>query len=181
MRIDSLRAMMLCVLAAFCQGAFAHGLVQDPPARNWLCGAVTKPDHVQNGVAQYPVCGGVFRAGRRARRRLQLHECAHAHHGPRRRRSANQRLRFQFRNLERRGHGLGPAHRLAHGADDRRAPHSWNISWGPHFSDSSDFRYWITKPGFVWQTGRALSFSDFEDLPFCDLAYNDATPNANPN
>jgi chitin-binding protein len=57
----------------------------------------------------------------------------------------------------------------------------WNISWGPHFSDSSDFRYWITKPGFVWQTGRALSFSDFEDLPFCDLAYNDATPNANPN
>jgi chitin-binding protein len=57
----------------------------------------------------------------------------------------------------------------------------WNISWGPHFSDTADFRYWITKSDFVWQTGRALSFSDFEDLPFCDLAYNDATPNANPN
>ena len=57
----------------------------------------------------------------------------------------------------------------------------WNISWGPHFSDSSDFRYWITKPSFVWQTGRALTFADFEDAPFCDLAYNDATPNANPN
>jgi chitin-binding protein len=57
----------------------------------------------------------------------------------------------------------------------------WNISWGPHFSDSSDFRYWITKPGFVWQTGRPLTFADFEDAPFCDLAYNDATPNANPN
>ena len=56
----------------------------------------------------------------------------------------------------------------------------WNISWGPHFSDTADFRYWITKSDFVWQTGRALSFSDFEDLPFCDLAYNDATPNANP-
>ena len=34
--------------------------MQDPPARNWFCGAVTKPDLVQNGVAQYPVCGGAF-------------------------------------------------------------------------------------------------------------------------
>jgi predicted carbohydrate-binding protein with CBM5 and CBM33 domain len=58
---------------------------------------------------------------------------------------------------------------------------TWSISWGPHFSDTSDFRYWITKSSFVWQTGKALSFSDFEDTPFCDLAYNDATPNANPN
>ena len=57
---------------------------------------------------------------------------------------------------------------------------TWNISWGPHFSDTADFRYWITKPGFVWQTGRALSFSDFEDAPFCSLDYNDANPNANP-
>ena len=44
----------------------------------------------------------------------------------------------------------------------------WNISWGPHFSDTEEFRYWITRPGFVWQTGRALSFTDFEDTPFCD-------------
>ena len=35
--------------------------------------------------------------------------------------------------------------------------------------------------GPVWQTGRALSFTDFEEAPFCSLAYNDATPNANPN
>jgi chitin-binding protein len=57
----------------------------------------------------------------------------------------------------------------------------WNISWGPHFSDTEEFRYWITRPGFTWQTGRALSFSDFEDTPFCTLTYSDANPNGNPN
>jgi len=51
MRIDSLRAAGLCLLALFTADVSAHGLVQDPPARNWFCGAVTKPDQVQNGVA----------------------------------------------------------------------------------------------------------------------------------
>jgi chitin-binding protein len=58
---------------------------------------------------------------------------------------------------------------------------TWNISWGPHYPDTTDFKYWITKPGFQYQVGRALSFSDFEDLPFCSLTYDDAQPNANPN
>ena len=62
MRIDLLRAVGLFLLAFFANGVFAHGLVQDPPARNWFCGAVTKPDHVANGVAQYPVCGNAFTA-----------------------------------------------------------------------------------------------------------------------
>src|SRR5688572_14303829 len=56
----AIRALGLCLLALFSTGAFAHGLVQDPPSRNWFCGAVTKPDHVQNGTAQYPVCGNAF-------------------------------------------------------------------------------------------------------------------------
>ena len=60
MRIDSLRAAGLCLLAFFAADVSAHGLVQDPPARNWFCGFLTKPDQVQNGVAQYPVCGGAF-------------------------------------------------------------------------------------------------------------------------
>ncbi len=44
-----------------------------------------------------------------------------------------------------------------------------------------DSKYWITKPDFQYQFGRPLAFTDFEDAPFCSLAYNDATPNANPN
>lgn len=66
MRIGFIRAMMVCVGLATLSGvASAHGLVHDPLARNRFCGAVTKPDHVQNGVAQYPVCGNA-RSPRRA-------------------------------------------------------------------------------------------------------------------
>ena len=31
---------------------------------------------------------------------------------------------------------------------------TWNISWGPHFSDTAEFRYWITRPGFQFQVGQ---------------------------
>ena len=87
---------------------------------------------------------------------------------------------FQFRNLEWRRHGMGSAHRLANHADDRGSRNfTWSISWGPHFSDTSDFRYWIAKPGFVWQQ-ESRCRSPISRTPFCDLSYNDATPNANP-
>ena len=183
MRIDSLRAVALCFLAFFAANVSAHGLVQDPPARNWFCGAITKPDHVSNGVAQYPVCGGAFSApGVRFEdgysfMSVLTHTTGRAGIGPR-----TNVCGFNSETWN------GAATVWDQPIDWPTVPMTagprnfvWNISWGPHFSDSSDFRYWITKPGFVWQTGRALSFSDFEDLPFCDLAYNDATPNANPN
>jgi predicted carbohydrate-binding protein with CBM5 and CBM33 domain len=183
MRIESLRAAALCFLAFFTANVSAHGLVQDPPARNWFCGAITKPDHVSNGVAQYPVCGGAFSApGVRMEdgysfMSVLTHTTGRAGIGPR-----TNVCGFNSETWN------GAATVWDQPIDWPTVPMAagprnfvWNISWGPHFSDTSDFRYWITKPGFVWQTGRALSFSDFEDLPFCDLAYNDATPNANPN
>jgi chitin-binding protein len=183
MRIDLLRGMILCVFAFLAQGAFAHGLVQDPPARNWFCGAVTKPDHVQNGVAQYPVCGNAFFApgieptAGYSFMSVLTHTTGRAGIGPR-----TNVCGFNSETWN------GAATVWDQPIDWPTVPMAagprnfvWNISWGPHFSDSSDFRYWITKPGFVWQMGSALTFADFEDLPFCDLAYNDATPNANPN
>jgi len=183
MRIDLLRGMFLCVFAFLAQGAFAHGLVQDPPARNWFCGALTKPDHVQNGVAQYPVCGGAFFApGVEATAGYSFMSVLTHTTG---RAGVGTRTNVRGFNSET---WNGAATVWDQAIDWPTVPmtagprnFTWNISWGPHFSDSSDFRYWITKPGFVWQTGRALTFADFEDAPFCDLAYNDATPNANPN
>jgi chitin-binding protein len=175
--------MILCAFAMLSQSALAHGLVQDPPARNWFCGAVTKPDHVQNGVAQYPVCGNAFFApgieptAGYSFMSVLTHTTGRAGIGPR-----TNVCGFNSETWN------GAATVWDQPIDWPTVPMTagprnfvWNISWGPHFSDSSDFRYWITRPGFVWQTGRALSFADFEDTPFCDLAYNDATPNANPN
>jgi hypothetical protein len=42
-------------------GANGHGLMEDPPSRNWICGVlVTKPHHVLNGVALTPEYGEAF-------------------------------------------------------------------------------------------------------------------------
>lgn len=57
----------------------------------------------------------------------------------------------------------------------------WNISWGNHFGDTEEFVYWITKPDFQFDPNKELSWSDFEESPFCKLSYNDQNPEANPN
>jgi chitin-binding protein len=58
---------------------------------------------------------------------------------------------------------------------------TWDISWGPHFDDTEEFRYWITREDFAYQVGQPLSWSDFEAKPFCVLKYDDSRPTANPN
>ncbi len=162
--------------------SFGHGLIKDPPSRNWFCGAITKPDHVANGTAQYPVCGEAFTApGLDATAGYNFmsvltHTTGRVGVGPR----ANvcgfnsetwngaatpwdQPINWPTNNMT-----AGP--RLF----------TWDIQWGPHFSDTADFRYWITRADFLYQVGQPLSFSNFEEAPFCSLTYNDATPNANP-
>ena len=183
MKKNLLRALGLCVLGAFSSGAMPHGLIQDPPARNWFCGAITKPDHVQNGVAQYPVCGNAFFApgveptAGYSFMSVLTHTTGRNGVGPR-----TNVCGFNSETWN------GQATVWDQPIDWPTVPMTagprnfvWNISWGPHFSDTEEFRYWITRPGFVWQTGRALSFSEFEDTPFCTLTYSDANPTGNPN
>ncbi len=181
MRIGAIR-LFACVLACLPMAAFSHGLIQDPPARNWFCGAITKPDQVANGTAQYPVCGNAFGApgipfeAGYSFMSVLTHTTGRDGVGPR----ANV-CGFNSETWN------GAATVWDQPIDWPTVPmtsgqrtFTWNISWGPHFDDTQEFKYWITKPDFVWQTGRALSFSDFEDTPFCSLDYYDANPNANP-
>jgi predicted carbohydrate-binding protein with CBM5 and CBM33 domain len=170
-------------LMTLSSSAFSHGLVQDPPARNWFCGAVTKPDHVANGTAQYPVCGQAFNAPGVSSNdgysfmSVLTHTTGRLGIGPR----ANV---CGFNSETWNGRATvwdQPINWPTVPFTAGERTFTWNISWGPHFSDTEDFRYWITKSDFVWTEGRALSFSDFEDQPFCNLAYNDANPNGNPN
>ncbi|MDA9004172.1 cellulose binding domain-containing protein [bacterium] len=56
----------------------------------------------------------------------------------------------------------------------------WNISWGPHFDDTKEFHYWITKADFNYEVGTPLTWDDFEEAPFCQLDYDHSQPNANP-
>jgi predicted carbohydrate-binding protein with CBM5 and CBM33 domain len=170
-------------LMTLSSSAFSHGLVQDPPARNWFCGAVTKPDHVANGTAQYPVCGQAFNAPGVSSNdgysfmSVLTHTTGRLGIGPR----ANV---CGFNSETWNGRATvwdQPINWPTVPFTAGERTFTWNISWGPHFSDTEDFRYWITRSDFVWTEGRALSFSDFEDQPFCNLSYNDANPNGNPN
>lgn len=169
------------VLLAFSAVTFGHGFVDSPGARNYFCGKVTKPDEVANGTAKYPVCGDAFASDFNGG---YSYMSVLNHH--------------QGRKV------LGPVSKNVCGFDSEtwkggKTPwdnsinwpvnninsgslvFSWDISNGPHFDDTSDFRYWITKPGFVYQVGKELTWADFEDQPFCDLPYNDDNPGAYPN
>jgi chitin-binding protein len=175
------RLFALCVLLVASGSGFGHGLIEDPPARNWFCGSITRPDHVGNGVAQYPVCGNAFNApgieptAGYSFMSVLTHTTGRAGIGPR----ANV---CGFNSETWNGTPTvwdqpidWPTNTMTAGP----RLFTWNISWGPHFSDTTDFKYWITKPDFQYQVGKPLSFADFEEAPFCSLSYNDAAPNAN--
>jgi chitin-binding protein len=179
MRIKIIFFTLLSLL--FSMNVFAHGLMESPASRNWLCGATTKPDQATNGTGQTPICSEAF--------------------------AVNSIAGYSFMSVL--THALGrssvmplPANVCSFGsetwagavtpwdvpADWPTTPMNsglqtitWNISWGPHFDDTSDFKYWITKPDFQFSKTKALSWSDFETTPFCVLNYDDATPTANPN
>jgi predicted carbohydrate-binding protein with CBM5 and CBM33 domain len=158
----------------------AHGLMESPASRNWFCGAVTKPDHVINGTAQYPICGTAFAYATNQQAGYSFMSVLNHHLGA----SAIPPKNVCSADSETWSGAVTPwdapmawpTNPMSAGKQDI----VWNISWGPHFSDSMDFKYWISKSSFVFSPTRALSWSDFEATPFCVLNYNDATPNANP-
>lgn len=57
---------------------------------------------------------------------------------------------------------------------------TWNILWGPHWDDTEEFVFYITKPDFVFDRNNELTWDNFEDEPFCVQKYDDANPEANP-
>jgi predicted carbohydrate-binding protein with CBM5 and CBM33 domain len=170
------------VLLALPGAVLAHGLMTDPPARNAFCGYLTKPDQVANGTAQFPVCGDAFNAAGvnpqagYSFMAVLTHTQGYAVVGP--------RTNVCSFNSETWSGAATPWDQPIAWPTTAASPGpltiTWNISWGPHFSDTQEFRYWITKPDFVFQVGKALSFSDFEAQPFCVLNYDDTNPSGNP-
>jgi len=167
-------------LLLFSSGMYAHGLVQDPPSRNWYCGAITKPDEVINGTAAFPECGAAFEndfnggyqfmsvlthaEGRAVVQPLPEHVCGFGSE------TFNGGPTPWDTPID------WPTNAMSAG----RQEFTWNISWGPHFDDTDEFRYWITNPDFQYQVGQPLSWDQFESNAFCVLKYDDANPGANP-
>mmetsp|Transcript_34633 Transcript_34633/g.72080 ORF Transcript_34633/g.72080 Transcript_34633/m.72080 type:complete len:83 (+) Transcript_34633:66-314(+) len=44
----------------FLPSVHGHGLMRDPPSRNWVCGHDNKPWQVGNGIAAIPKCGEAY-------------------------------------------------------------------------------------------------------------------------
>ena len=172
----------LMALSPMAGTVMAHGLIQEPPSRNWYCGALTKPDQVNNGTAQYPVCGKAFKApgldpnaGYNFMSVL-THTRGYAVLGARKNVCGYDSETWQGAPTVWDQPIDWPTNRMSAGPKT----FVWNIAWGPHFSDTQEFRYWITKDDFVYQVGKPLSFADFESEPFCTLSYSDSNPTANP-
>jgi len=120
----------------------AHGLIENPPSRNWLCGAVTKPDEVANGVAEFPFCGDAYAddpnagyefmsvlthdRGRASVRPLPDNVCGF-----------NSET-FDFGPTPWDAAIDWPATAFSSG----RQEIVWAIEWGPHFDDTEEFHLW---------------------------------------
>ncbi|WP_052481304.1 lytic polysaccharide monooxygenase [Gilvimarinus agarilyticus] len=175
MRSNKLLLSSLILLAS--SNALGHGLMSDPPARNWFCGASTKPDTAEPGSACAEAFADDFTSGYSFMSVL-THDVGRAGVTP----LPDNVCGFDSETWQ------GGATPWDKAIDWPTNPMSsgeqtitWDISWGPHFDDTEEFRYWITKPGFEFQVGQPLTWDDFESQAFCVLEYDDSNPNANPN
>lgn len=160
--------------AVLSSAALGHGLMSEPASRNWLCGAITKPDQAPAGS----VCAQAFANDSNGGYQFMS---VLTHDIGRKGARSNNVCGFDSETWQ--GGATPwdqsldwPTQSVSAGPLDI----TWDISWGPHFDDTEEFVYWITKPDFQYQVGRPLTWDDFEEQPFCDLSYSDSSPNANP-
>lgn len=157
--------------------SLGHGLISEPPSRNWLCGATTKPHEAPPSSA----CGQAFAGdmnggyqfmsvlthdvGRKGVTPLPGNVCGF--------------------DSETWNGGATPWDKAIDWPTNAMTAGfktiTWDISWGPHYDDTEEFRYWITKPDFQFQVGQPLTWNDFETEAFCVINYDDKNPTANPN
>jgi chitin-binding protein len=183
MRINSCLA--IPILAALCCAAVsarAHGLIEDPPSREWICGKETQPDQIKFGSnAKTPACSTAFKVGdpQAAYNYMAVvtHTWGHSKVTPPPKYVCGSGEYWKGEETPWDAAMDWPATPVSAGPRNI----TWNISWGPHFDDTKEFKYWITKSSFVFSPAKAVSWDDFEAEPFCSLDYDDTKPMSNPN
>lgn len=179
--------------------AFAHGLVESPPSRQQFCGVLTKPHETSNADALYPECADAFEGYvsggysymsvlTHARGRLRpLPELSAGETAPDN--EADGSVPDLAENVcgydaETFDYGTTPWDTPIDwpttAINSGRNLFLWNIQWGPHFDDTQEFHYWITKEDFQFEVGKALTWDDFEEQPFCQLDFDRDDYDANP-
>lgn len=165
-------SLLTLVAAGVAQG---HGYVEKPGSRNYYCGAVTKPDEVLYGTPVYEECREAFILPDGSANNDGYNFMGILSHT-----KGAKYVRPLPENVcgfdsEKFGYGETlwdlpidwPTSEMQAGSNE----FIWNISYGPHFSDTEQFRYWITKPDYKFEVGKPLQWSDLEAAPFCEIEW----------
>lgn len=159
---------------------WGHGLMVTPPSRMWFCGAETKPEQITSGTAKYPECKDAFAVDQNAAYNYMAvvtHTLGHAVVTPPSKNVCGADGEF-WKGAKTPWDAAMEWPTTPAAAGPLKI--TWDITLGPHFDDTRDFSYWITKPDFVWSPTKELSWDDFETAPFCVLMYDDSKPTQNP-
>ncbi len=158
--------------------AFGHGLVVDPPSRAAYCGLNEKPDNATTAA-----CVEAFAAAEDSQAGYKYMSILTHTEG----RAAATVLPANVCSFDSETWNGAvtpwdvPASWPTSAATPGPVEITWDIQWGPHFDDTREFHYWITKADFVFDPATPLTWDDFETEPFCAEGYDDTNPTANPN
>jgi chitin-binding protein len=171
-------SLLACLAAA--AGVQAHGLMESPPSRNWICGNATRPNETDAGTAKTPACAEAFKVDKIAGYSFMS---VVTHTWGRAKVTPLPKNVCSFDSETWKGAVTPWDVPMDWPAQPMKAGPlkiTWDITTGPHFDDTRDFSYWITKPTFVFSPTKPLTWDDFEAEPFCVQLYKDSDPSFNP-
>lgn len=173
---------LLCCSTA----SLAHGVIESPASREQFCGVECKPHEIFQPQLTHEKCRSILTNEDGSMNNTIYNFMGVLTHttGRQGRTAANLPKNVCGFDSETWGGGKTPwdkandwpTTKIAAGTNK----FTWNISWGNHFGDTEEFVFYITKPDFVFDKNKELSWDDLESTPFCLLKYDDKTPNGNP-
>ncbi len=177
--------LIYAILFLFSLSAWGHGLIEKPASREQFCGVESKPHEVFGKLAHEKCRPIMSKADGTLDNSIYNFMAVLTHTTGRQGRTAATLTKNVCGfDAEPWGGGKTPWDAAIDWPTNTLSPGPnqfvWNISWGNHFGDTEEFAYWITKPDFQFTIGKELTWSDFEDKPFCLLKYDDSKPSDNP-
>ncbi|MEX2963344.1 lytic polysaccharide monooxygenase [Microbulbifer sp. TYP-18] len=175
------------VFIFFATQAFSHGYVESPPSRQQHCGVEIKPDNPSGTKCNEPFANYLTIGGQNSHWYNFMSVLVH-----------NQGRKV----VKTTKHVCGfdsetwnpmptpdplptpwdtPADWPTTSITSGPETFVWDITYGPHFSDTEEFVFYITRPEFTFDANRDLDWNDFEAAPFCDEQMIPGDFSSNPN
>nr|6RW7_A Chain A, Carbohydrate binding module family 33 and 10 domain protein [Teredinibacter turnerae T7901] len=143
-----------------------HGYIESPPSRQQHCGAEQKPDNPSSAKCDEAFANYRAAGGQNSHWYNFMSVVAH-HEGRKVVKGTEHVCGFDGETWNPAPYDT-PANWPVTSFNSGQQTFVWDISYGPHFSDTEELVFYITKPGFSFDPTRELTWADFEDQPFCD-------------